>query len=282
MENFDTNELIEQYLSGTLPTADKEAVEARIATDPAFRADVELHRQLHAEFEDPKKLQLRDLMREITETPPPPTNRFAKFKRPGILLLALLLGWVGLVWLARAPEPAPATPTKEEIKPIPPTTNEPIATQDTQTTPTEPQDKKPERQIAMANPADFAINRAFDEHLGSSTRATNGAADLKSPRLGADFTPENGRVKINFQGTAVASSDPAQSPLVLKIFNNQPNAEPIFNLSPVISSQSRATNEWAFSLSPKLRLKPGLYYFTIERQEDGDLIYIGKFTVGAK
>ena len=46
MENLDTNELIEQYLSGTLPPAEQRAVEARIATDAAFRADVELHRQL--------------------------------------------------------------------------------------------------------------------------------------------------------------------------------------------------------------------------------------------
>lgn len=280
MENLDTNDLIEQYLNGTLPAADKEAVDARIATDPVFRADLELHRQLHAEFADPKKLQLRDLMREITQTPPPPpTNRFDRFKGPGIVLLVLLLGWASWTWFTRVPA---TPPVHEEIKIPPPTTNEPVATQDTQTTPTEPKDKKPERQIAMANPADFAVNRAFDEHLGSSTRAINGAAEMKSPRLGADFTPENGRVNLNFQGKAVASSDPAQFPLVLKIYNNQPNAEPLYNLAPAISSQSRATNEWAFSLSPKLRLKPGLYYFTIERQEDSDMIYIGKFTVGAK
>ena len=225
MENLDTNELIEQYLSGTLPATDKETVEARIAIDPAFRAEVELHRQLHAEFEDPKKLQLRDLIREITQAPPPPpTSRFDRLKGPGIALLALLLGWAGWTWFTRVPAPAPvpATPAKEEIKTTPSTTNEPVAIQDTQTTPAKPKDKKPERQIAMANPADFAINRAFDDHVRSGVRATNGAANMKSPGVEADFALRNGRININFEGTVSASSDPAQFPLLLKIYNNKP------------------------------------------------------------
>ena len=276
MENFDIQERIEQYLSGTLSKADKEAVEAQMATDPAFRAEVELHRQLHAELEDPKKLQLRDLLREITQAPPKP-NPFDRFKWPVVVLLILLFGWACWTWFIHTPAPAPNTPKQETITPQAPV-SEPVATQDTPIIPTE----QKERQIALANPADFAINRAFEDHVGSNLRATNGAAELASPRLGANFTPDNGKVNLFFKGTVGASADAQPFPLLLKIYNNQPNTEPLFNLTPNISSQSRTTSQWAFSLSSKLRLKPGLYYFTIERQEDGDLVYTGKFTVGAK
>jgi hypothetical protein len=280
MENFDIQERIEQYLNGTLSKADKEAVEAQMASDPAFRAEVELHRQLHAEFEDPKKLQLRDLMREITQAPPKP-NLFERFKWPVVVLLILLIGWACWTWFTHTPAPAPNTP-KQEIKTPQTPANEPVATQNPQTAPTEPTDKKPERQIAMANPADFAINRAFEDHVGSNLRATNGAAELSTPRVGANFTPDNGKVTLFFKGTVGASSDTQRFPLLFKIYNNQPNTEPLFNLNPNISSQGRTTSQWSFVLSSKVSMKPGLYYFTIERQEDGDLVYTGKFTVGAK
>lgn len=276
MENFDIHERIEQYLNGALSKADKEAVEAQMASDPAFRAEVELHRQLQTEFEDPKKLQLRDLMREITQTPPKP-NRFERFKWLVILLMILLLGWACWTWFIHTPEPGNNTP-KQEIKIPQIPLNEPVAKQDTPTVPTE----QKERQIAMANPADFAINRAFEDHVGSNLRATNGAAELLSPRIGSDFKINNGKVTLFFKGTVGASSDTQRFPLLLKIYNNQPNTEPIFTLNPNISSESRTTSQWAFVLSSKVSMKPGLYYFTIERQEDGDLVYTGKFTVGAK
>ncbi len=276
MENFDIQERIEQYLSGALSKETKEAVEAQMATDPAFRAEVELHRQLQAEFEDPKKLQLRDLMREITQTPPKP-NLFERFKWPLVVLLILLFGWAGWTWFTLTSEPVPNTPKQEIIPPQTPA-SEPVATQDTPTIATEQQ----ERPIAMANPADFAINRAFEDHVGGNLRATNGAAELATPRIGADLKLYNGKVTLFFKGTVGASSDTQRFPLLLKIYTNQPNAEPVFTLNPNISSESRATSQWAFVLSAKVSMKPGLYYFTIERQEDGDLVYIGKFTVGAK
>lgn len=280
MENLDTNDLIEQYLNGTLSQTEREAVENRITGDPAFRADVELHRQLHTEFEDPKKLHLRDLMFDITQAPPPPPSvgKSGIFKGIGITLLALLLGWLAWSRLARAPETPPPPPA-------PPVTNEPVATQDVQSPPNKPEDKKSNQLIAMADPKDFNINPAFESRLslsGSQSRAVDGSAELKSPRQGANFTPENGRVSIKFQGTAGADSGSEQNPLLLEIYNNQPNPKTLHSLYPTVSASSRATSVWEFSTTAKLPLKPGLYYFNILRQDDGAVVYTGKFTVGAK
>jgi hypothetical protein len=117
--------------------------------------------------------------------------------------------------------------------------------------------------------------------LGSSVRALGGSAEIQSPAMGANFAFLNGTVKINFRGTAPADGDTAQYPLVLKIYDNRPTSgQPLFRLLPTITSRNATTGKWTFSLSPTLRLSPGLFYYTIERQADEDLIFVGKLTVG--
>ena len=77
MDNIYTNDLIEQYLNGALPPDEHQALEARMAADPVFRADVELHGQLQEEFADPKKLRLRDLISDnVREQHTPASSRY--------------------------------------------------------------------------------------------------------------------------------------------------------------------------------------------------------------
>jgi len=280
MENLDTNELIEQYLSGSLPAAERQAVENRIAADAHFRADVELHRQLQEEFADPRKLALRDMLGDILREPPPPAARQGWLRGLGIALVVLLAGWMGWHWLGPAHAPTPAI--QEEIKPGPPPTA-PTATPETRNAPSEPLKTSPQRPIAMADPAAFAPNRDFEDRLSGGVRTADATAQMQSPAPGADFTPENGLVKMNFRGLAPADADTARYPLALKIYTNQSgSSQPLFRLLPAISNRSAVNGKWAFSASQRLRLKPGLYYFTLERVTDEDLIFVGKFTVGAR
>ncbi|MBC7774159.1 MAG: hypothetical protein H7246_01870 [Phycisphaerae bacterium] len=279
MDNLDTNERIEQYLRGTLPPEEQLEMEARLATDSSFRAEVELHRQLHEEFADPKKLQLRDLLTDVLKNPPPPSPaNYGWLKWPGILFGLLLLGGLGWYWLA--PDPESAQPaTQEEIKSIPPA-KEPIATQEKDNTPTEPIEKTPEHPIAHADPAAYTPNRDFENRLGSMIRSSNGTAEMSSPAMGASFKAENGVVKINFRGTAPADADTARFPLALKIYDNRASSgKSLLRLLPIISNRNASNGTWAFSSAQRLRLRPGLYYFTLERQLDEDLIFVGKFRV---
>jgi len=160
MENLDTNDLIEQYLEGSLSPADRQAVESRLATDADFRAHVELHRQLHDEFADPQKLQLRDLLGDILRESPPPPAKQGWMKGLGIAVVVLLIGWMGWRWLSPAHRPAPSVP--EEVKSAPLPTG-PVATPETRMEPSEPLEKTPDRPIAMADPAAFALNRDFED-----------------------------------------------------------------------------------------------------------------------
>jgi hypothetical protein len=275
MENFDTNELIERYLDGSLPSEIRQDVETRIATEAGFRAEVELHRQLQAELADPKKLQLRDLLHDVVNTPLPTPVKYGWLKWLGIGLAALLVLWLGWRWLSPDPEglPMPAKPA--------PTATEPMVVTPGQNEPTKSDKKDSNEPIAMADRSGYVVNPAFESRLGSQIRAVDGGATLLSPVSGANFTAKDGFVSIHFRGNAAADSDTAQYPLAVKIYNNQPDpGQPLLIIRPNIIRGDKEL--WIFSATQRLKLKPGLYYFTIEKEADEDLIFVGKFTVGAK
>lgn len=277
MENIDTNELIERYLNGSLSASDRQVVEARLTTDAIFKAEVELHRQLHAEFTDPHKLQLRDLLSDIVkETTLPPPGRPLWLKVLGIVLLILMSGWLAWLWFSSTQA---RPPIQQEIQP--PST-QPVVVLPAQDTPAKPLEKIP-APIAMANPTDFATNPTFEPRLGSKFRDTDGAGDtveMQSPVLGANFIPRSVFTNLDFRGTISGAADTAVYPLVIKIYNNQMNAEPLFQVLPIVSGRNSASSQWTFSSSPRLRLRPGLYYFTVERQAGEKIIFVGKFSVG--
>lgn len=276
MDNIDRNELIESYLNGALLPEDLLLVETRIANDAAFRADVELQRQLHQEFSDAQKLQLRDLMTDIVREPPPPTiNDWIKVM--GIAMGIILVAWI--IWQRLSTQQATPVPdVPESTQPAP---SAPMAEQNPVEEPPKTTDKTPENHIALAYPPDFAPNRAFEDRLGGNIRSSGAAAEMQSPVINADYKPKNGYVQINFRGSAPADTDTAQFPLVLNIYTNLPDAtQPVLRLQPIIKNRESAAGKWTFSSVQKLKLLPGLYYFTLERQANEDLIFVGKFTVG--
>lgn len=247
-----------------------------MATDAEFRAEVELQRQLHKEFADPKKLQLRDLLNDMLKEPPPPNDGW--LKRGGIVLAVLLLGWLGWYWFSAAPEKVkPAI--KEEIKSAP-TSNEPIAAPENRDIPPAPAEQPKDQLIAQDDPAAYVPNRIFETNLDRMIRASDGAAEVTSPAMGVKLKAENGMVKINFRGFAPADGDTSRFPLVLKIFDNHAAIDkPLYRILPMIGNRNEVDGHWAFSSPQRLRLRPGLYYFTLERQADEDLIFVGKFSV---
>ncbi|MEO6760502.1 MAG: hypothetical protein ABIO24_13670, partial [Saprospiraceae bacterium] len=107
------------------------------------------------------------------------------------------------------------------------------------------------------------------------------SAEMLRPAMGADFTPVNGFVKIHFQGTVPAIADDADQPLLLKIYTNQGASNPpMLRFSPPITDRDQAKGQWTFAITPRLRLRPGVYYYILERSADEDMLFVGKFTVG--
>ena len=136
----------------------------------------------------------------------------------------------------------------------------------------------------MADKAAFKPNPMFEARVGNGgIRSTDDkVVEMMSPALNADFTPANGRVQIKFLGSVQADGDTTERPLRLKIFASQAAENPVSQFSPAIVNHNKAADHWTFSAVQKLRLPAGLYYFTVERQAEEELIYVGKFTVGSK
>lgn len=274
MENFDANDLVERYLDGSLSPDEKASVEARMTSDPAFRAEVDLHRQLQEEFVDPQKLQLRDMMSDILrDTPAPPNAPQPNWlKILGMALLVLLGVWA--IWRM-------VFPIQENAPTVPPTQQE-------LQTPTQVPSKGPDsipqtppEPIAMADRTAFKSNPVFEARLGNGgIRSTDGkVVEMQSPALGADFKAVKGVVTLYFKGTALSDDDQSENPIQINIYASKSTDTPLAQLLPDISNRNEKTEKWAFSTRKALRLPPGLYYFTIERQIDSDLIFVGKFTV---
>jgi hypothetical protein len=141
-----------------------------------------------------------------------------------------------------------------------------------------PTEKIQERPLAKANPSAYIPNRIFENRLESMVRSTNGKTTMTSPAVGALIKTENGVAKLNFKGSVPANEDNSQFPLVLKIFDNQ-NSDDKFLYRVLPAKTNRDNPQWSFSSAQRLKLQPGLYYYTLERQMDDDLLYVGKFTV---
>lgn len=276
MNPLEQNEWIERYLDGTLSPTERADLEARLATDSAFRKELELHQQLHIEFADPKKLQLRDMLGDIMREEPAPNEvESTKWLKIGGIGLILILGMLGIWWMLSPTQNA--TP----VSPVLPQQLENIAKPDSIT-------KQPEKvvqgPIAMADKASFKLNPVFEARLGNGgIRSTDGEqVQMQSPALGSDFTITKGQVKINFKGTAMADDSQEEFPLQLNIYNNKSSETSVAQLAPSITNRKESAGKWTFSASETLRLSPGQYYFTLERTLDGELIFVGKFSVDKK
>jgi len=279
MENLDKNDLIERYLEGILSASEQETVAILLATDPAFQAEIELHRQIHQEFSDPKKLKLRDVMGDILrQEPAPPEVADRKWLKWLGLALIVLLG-AGMIWWmsdSTAQKETPGAPS-QPVQQI-----QPKAT-DLKEEPKQPE-QATQNPIAMADKASFRPNMVFETRLGNGgIRSTDGTEiQINSPAPGADFSIQNGQVKVNFAGTVLADDDQEEFPLQINLYNNRSSDTPIAQFTPAISNRKEPSEKWNYTSRQTLRLPAGLYYYTLERRADAELIFVGKFTVDKK
>lgn len=298
--NFD---LIERYLDGALSAVEQQEVESRIATDPEFRAELELRRALQQHLGDPGEFRLRSALDEILnpalpgDTPlsEPPDARPKSRGWPAWAGLVVFLAIVGIIswywWNGRNSTPAgvpvlekpedgaPALPQENKPVPLPPAPTQNPAKKDWS--------KQP---IAMANPADFTPNPALDARIGG-VRGDDGAdLELVSPASESAFLLHDGRIALTVRGTINIDTIPADQPFRLFIYSNRPKDwenkqalfERTFPLKPV------GTAQYEVDFRQQLSLRPGLYYMLVGQQRAPGAgtgyrtLWVGKFMVKVK
>lgn len=277
MKQQDWNETIEQYLSGALSPEATAAFEAQLARDGALRRELELHRQLQQDF-NASRLNLRANLQKIMQEPLPPEQGDKPrgsarwwLWLPGILGL-LFLVWHN--WPLRKPNPesppevppsaaptAPAIDTPQKIQP-PPASNTPPAS----------------RPMASADPADFIPNRGMEAFVNGNFRSEAMAFNLNSPRNGLEIVPNPaGVVSLQFNGYAEAPAGAQPKGFMLSFFNNRDGNNPLRSMP--LPIENTVEGRLKIKHRQELNLKPGLYYFTVETLDSGELLYAGKFFV---
>ena len=282
MEKNETLELIDAYLDGALSADQKEAVERRLAEDPAFGQRLRLQWELRGAFGDPGRRRLRASLAKIVQEPLPddePTLATGRtisrgWKGAALLIALLAAGWA--IWQWRQPaDNQPGAPAPQETPGTGPQNTAPELPGGQDTAP--PDSKTRTREpIAALDPA-FARTRAMDANIGSVRATGDVRLTLSSPALDASFVPDaGGNVAVPFAGELSGKEDEATVELVLLLFDNKGSSRSLAEAP--LDLKKTVINLHRFELIQRWRLKPGLYYFMVETA-DGDMLGGGRFVV---
>ena len=289
MENGDLSELIESYLDNTLSEEQRREVEQRMANDESFRREVQLHRELQENFSDPARWRLRSTMMEVMQEPissegPAFTSKPAvahKIWKWFILLAAVFIGIGFWYWLKPSADESLKDPIEAlpSVEPSSPMTGEQADSVVTETKETISSKQQPEQplQIALADPANFIPNPSMEAFVNSAFRSHDDLSlAMSSPVNSAAFTPnKKGETLIRFAGVLEGFSESEQGVFVVAIFNNKDVVKPLVSLPLKLKKDNTG---WAFDMKQRFKFPLGLYYFTIEHENE--IIYTNKFTIG--
>ncbi len=269
MTKNELQEQIEAWLNHTMDPETLQAWEQRMAEDHALRQEIALHQQIQKDF-DAGRLHLRANLRNIMNEPLPveAVSKPGKGRTwlAGLLLLCIVLGviWSISKWgqSVQTPSPdAPATP--------------PVASPAPDTLVEAPKQKEP---IAMLDPARFKVNPSMEALVNSKVRSESMEVKMSRPANGVQLvSDEKGMCQLRFTGTILMQSDPAPTAFVLSFFNNVNASKPVLE-TPVLV-EKEGDNALKFDFQQRLKLQAGLYYFTIEAVEGGEILYAGKCSI---
>ncbi len=296
MEQQELYELIGQYLAGELPDERRQEVERRMAEDDIFRKEVALHRQLKENFSDPARWRLRTMLDQAFREPlpppkPPPAEeaRVPSYRKTGVrrwVWVALLVGAALLAFLmwqrlkVQPPPGSPGTPTLP--KPTPDSSlqiNRPVAppapSQDTV-----PPASKPREKVSKTIPiaGSFTPNEILERRLKGKRRGDKIKFTFSAPKNGDTFAlDQNGDAVVLFLGAASGFQSGSETVLNLRIFNNQDSQKPQSEMPLKLSAD--ASGNAVLDAKLVRRLPQGLYYFQLEKEVDGVVLFTGKFII---
>lgn len=273
------HERIEAYLAGTLPAAEREALERDIAADPKLAAELELHRRIERVVSDSEKRAFRQKVAEVAQEFPPPHSTTKRHPGKGIfiLLFIITLGILlrSLLLNKTETEPAPKPPAIIQdtiVEIVPPNT-------DTKVIPDTVQPSLPKTQKPIRSP--FAPNPALEKEL---TQPRDAYVSVETALLEAFPGAAAGTRQIRFSGRMLTALEPPELELVL-LDNSLPEGKPLFRLPVVVTlidegNRFRAfAGKKAYSLEAEqtVALPDGLYYGRLVVVGQATSLWTGKF-----
>lgn len=269
MKQNELQEQIEAWLNHTMDPETRQAWEQRLADDSALRQEIALHQQMQQDF-DAGRLHLRANLRNILNEPLTSEAEAKSDKRrrwlPVLLLLGIVVGTIWVIWhWGRAPQAA--TPTVLEGPQLRPPAADTVLVA-----------PKQERPIAMLDPARFKPNPSMEALVKSKMRSESIEVKLIRPVNGTRLVPdEKGKTKMRFTGNILMQTEAAPPEFVLSFFDNTNTSKPV--LETPVSVKNEGENDLKFDFQQGMSLLPGLYYFTLESLDEGEVLYAGKFSI---
>lgn len=285
---------IEDYLAGTLPAPDSKAFEQALQKDTKLAAEVNLHRQLHATFSDPKEIALRQSLKEIsadfTGEPSGPTSNKPFYQRIWFYI-GLLAALLVIYLVSRNPDskaigiddgPAPDSMIQEPLQDA-----DTLSGEDTPIS----QETKEEEQISAPTiPADPPV-ATRDPFASNATLEALLKPEVWSFRY--DFALNANVIELD-QGSNIVIDGELVAPkldgeqFTIVIFDNQSQNYPSSPMLRQILTPRETADESAIAFGAKKKyailldeiiedLAPGLYYYQVYMESEPEPLYTGSF-----
>jgi hypothetical protein len=279
---FNTDDLIEEYLAGTMDAITQEQFERRMAADPDLSARVQLERELFCALGASAENELRANLRHISakfETPDSLDERVAtppQRKRrilPGLLIL-LFMALVGAFFVFRALQTPtavlPASPSAPAQQSAPGAPAQDAAPVQKPTQPNKAVQKS--RPIASA----YEPIPKLDSYIGSQFRSADFHVTVHTPAPDATLAAAGGKLEFALSGE-IEGELPADAGLRILVFSN--NLRDFEAMRPIENSALQLSAEGKFVFKKEIPTASGLYYYLIEEQQSGAWIYVARFQV---
>lgn len=266
------DDLIADYLNGTLDLETRRDFEHRLAAEPELAARVELEQGVAAALDAfAPENKLRANLRQISEKYNTPETLEMEVGKvvPGhawrwwaLVALLALGGWA--YWNMHAPLPSmpplesPATTPAEEAK-----------------KPDEPEKSAPLKQTQPMAAA-FKPIAKLESYIGSQTRSGNLRFRVDEPQSGSTLPTRAGLTTFRLAGK-IEGDLPVQATFKALIFSHEQQA--FEAMRPLESQVLEFDPNGAFKFQKQWKLSPGLYYLLIEDQQSGEWAFVDKFFV---
>jgi hypothetical protein len=279
---FNLDNLIDEYLAGTMDAAAREDFDRRMAADPDLAARVQLERELFEVIGASPENELRANLRQLSEKfdTPESLNEIAvlvprKQGRNGwVLPVLLLVALVAAFFVFRSMQTSPpvSSPVLQQSPP------QQQVTPGTPAKEIQQQPSQPDKAVQKSRPvaSAYAPIPKLETYIGSQFRSSDFRIVVDAPATGAALKATSG--KLNFKLSGKTEGDlPAGASFRVLVFNN--NVRDFEKMKPVESSALPVSADGQFLFKKEVPTPPGLYYFLIEEEQSGTWVYVSKFRV---